>query len=111
MKAAMKPLQTKLPDIPEAEQTPLVKQLLEIIHRQAEELQHLRDEIARLKRHKTKPKIRPSQLENSSKKQAAEGKRPGSEKRSKTAQLEIHETCRIPPESIPPGSTFKDCQE
>ena len=110
MKATMKPLQTKLPDIPEAEQTPLVKQLLEIIHRQAEELQHLRDEIARLKRHKTKPKIRPSQLENSSKKQAAEGKRPGSEKRSKTAQLEIHETCRIPPKSIPPGSTFKDCQ-
>jgi len=58
MKATMKPLQTKLPDIPEAEQTPLVKQLLEIIHRQAEELQHFRDEIARLKRHKTKPKIR-----------------------------------------------------
>ena len=111
MKATMKPPQTKLPDIPEAEQTPLVKQLLEIIHHQAEELQHLKDEIARLKRHKTKPKIRPSQLENSSKEQAAEGKRPGSEKRSKTAQLEIHETCRIPPESIPPGSTFKDCQE
>jgi hypothetical protein len=107
-----------IPRIPEEEKTGLVSELLDIIERQLavirykeELIQQLRDEIARLKGEKPKPQIRPSQLEKrASKKGSSSDKRPGSEKRSKTAKLIIHETIRIAPRSIPPGSVFKGYQ-
>jgi hypothetical protein len=34
-------------------------------------------------------------------------KRPGSAKRDKTRNLEIHETVKVKPENLPSGSTFK----
>ena len=37
---------------------------------------------------------------------SAEGKRPGSDKRSKTAELPIHEEIPLPPKDLPPGSTL-----
>ena len=59
-----------LPDIPDAECTPLVVQLLAIIHVQHERIQQLdervhqlEDEIARLKGLKARPRIAPSTLE------------------------------------------------
>ena len=109
----------QIPEIPEEEKTPTVLQLLEIIEQisvtvllQAEEIQLLKDEIARLKGQKPKPNIRPSKLENDrkKKKKSSSGKRPGSQKREKTAQLVIHEDIRVPPESIPQGSMFKGVQ-
>jgi len=61
----------QLPDIPEAAQTPLVKELLGIIAQLAEKVrQHeetiaqLRDEIAVLKGEKKRPQFKPSQLDN-----------------------------------------------
>jgi hypothetical protein len=57
---------TRLPKIPKEQITPLVAELLEIIQLQMEEIQLLRDEIARLKNQKPKPKIKPSRLEKSS---------------------------------------------
>ncbi len=98
--------------ISEEEKTPLVIQLLEIIRQQAEEIQRLKDEIARLKGHPGRPKIRPSRLEHPND-EAKEGegetgtRRPGSAKRRKTEELDIHETRQIAPEEIPEGSTFK----
>ncbi len=60
----------QIPKIPEEEKTPIILRLLEIIEQQsetiilqAEEIQQLKDEIARLKGQKPKPKIRPSRLE------------------------------------------------
>jgi hypothetical protein len=110
----------EIPKIPEEEKTPIVLQLLGIIEQisvanllQAEEIQLLKDEIARLKGQKPKPNIRPSTLEKAPKNQEKEdssGKRPGSNKRSKTAEIIIHETIPIAPEWIPPGSTFKEYQ-
>jgi len=74
---------------------------------QKEHIQTLRDEIARLKGHKPRPKIRPSALEPGSKK-SQDSKRPGSAKRSKTAEIKIHETIDVPPkEEKPEGSRFK----
>ncbi len=52
-----------VPKIPEQERTPVVAELLEIIGRMQEELQKLKDEIARLKGQKPKPKIKPSNME------------------------------------------------
>src|SRR6266545_2111895 len=97
-----------LPEIPEADDTPLVRQLLAIICAQQERLQQLEDEIARLKGLKTRPVITPSRLETPPRKPLAPGrKRPGSDKRSKTAQLTIttEEVVRVVDK--PPGSTFK----
>ena len=54
----------KLPEIPEADDTPLLRQLLEIVRSQHERIQQLEDEIARLKGLKTRPVIAPSRLES-----------------------------------------------
>jgi uncharacterized small protein (DUF1192 family) len=110
----------QIPCIPEEEKTPIVLQLIEIIeqilvvnHQQSEQIQLLKDEIARLKGQKPKPNIKPSKLESLFKdkeKKDSSGKRPGSDKRSKTAEIIIHDTIPIAPEYIPPGSTFKEHQ-
>ena len=52
-----------IPDIPADQRTPAVVQLLELCHRQQEQIQALRDEVARLKGQKPKPVIKPSALE------------------------------------------------
>lgn len=109
----------ELPDIPEAEQTPLVKELVglietlsETVGQQAEEIKRLRDEVAVLKGQKKRPRFKPSQLDQKAgqgDKDSSEGKkRPGSAKRSKTAELTIHEAQVIAPrEAVPAGSRFK----
>ena len=101
----------RLPDISENEITPLIAALLEIIQQQSEAIQFLRDEIARLKGEKGRPTIRPSRLEKPSgagnEDEKSSGKRPGSEKVSKTKDLEIHETKVIAANLVPEGSVFK----
>jgi hypothetical protein len=85
----------------------VVASLKETIAGQRELIQALRDEIARLKGQKPKPRIRPSAL-NDKPKPSKDGKRPGSAKRSKTSQLVIHDTVVVAPEEdIPDGSRFK----
>ena len=104
--------------IAEGEKTAVVSALLEIVEQQSvtiqqliEQIQHLKDEIARLKGQKPKPNIRPSKLEKDCKeKKSSSGKRPGSQKREKTANLIINNEIRVPPESIPSGSIFKGYQ-
>jgi len=110
----------QIPKIPKEENTLIISQLLEvteqqsvIIQLQVEEIQKLKDEIARLKGQKPKPKIRPSKLEKDTKgqkKKDTSGKRPGSNKRNKTADLIIHKQIPVPPEAIPPNSIFKGYQ-
>ena len=111
----------KLPDIPEEEQTPLVKgllgiieQLSELVQRQEEEIGLLKDEIAVLKGEKKRPRFKPSKLDQEAGKEAdgqekrAAGKRAGSNKRAKTTRLQIHEERVIAlPEDVPEGSRFK----
>jgi uncharacterized small protein (DUF1192 family) len=53
----------KASTILEDEKTPLVLRLLAVIEQQAEQIQQLKDEIARLKNHPRKPDIKPSSLE------------------------------------------------
>jgi hypothetical protein len=88
----------------------LVLTLLELIHAQASLIAQLQDEITRLKGLKTRPTLRPNTLEKSPPPSSAHGRRRGA-RRSKTAQLTIHETCVIAPGDLPPGSTFKGYQD
>ena len=69
----------KIDEIPVEEQTSWVLTLLECINALAEENQALRDEIARLKGEKPRPKIKPSSLEGNHKKTESSEKRPGSQ--------------------------------
>lgn len=92
--------------------------MAETIHRQAETIQQLRDEIAVLKGEKPKPTFKPSGMEKQTDPNVTDGrdgdgdgeskgKRPGSAKRHKTQDLIIHEECPIPPRDVPAGARFK----
>ena len=101
----------QIKNIPESEKTPLVIMLLEIIQQQAEEIQHLKDEIARLKGQKPKPKIKPSNLDKKTDKPNKNQKKRKRKKRAKTKNIEIHEVRKLHPENRPHGSIFIDYQD
>lgn len=109
----------KIPQFSTEDQTPQVKQLLSIIEQQqimlnqlAEEIEALKEEIKRLKGHKGRPKIRPSQMDKNQTAESTGGnKRPGSNKRNKTANLKIHEEKKIKVENVPEGSVHKGHQD
>ena len=98
-----------LPDIPESECTPLVRQLLDIVRHLQDHIQELEDEILRLKGLKTRPLIAPSPLEPPPRDPGQ--KRPGSAKRLKTAQLTITEETVVQLAHPPPGSIFKGYED
>ncbi len=109
-------MKMELPEIPAEERTPLVESLLAIIRvlqdrmQQLEEtVRQLRDEIARLKGQKARPDIKPSRLESAPPKTAGQqgGKRPGSAKRPKTAELHIDHEVPLHPQGLPVGATFR----
>ncbi len=108
-----------LPDIPDAECTPLVRQLLDVIYLQQERIQQLEervqqleDEIARLKGLKTRPRIAPSTLEKTPRPpREPDAKRPGSDKRSKTAELIITTEKVVPLVDKPHGSILKGYED
>lgn len=110
----------KVPEIPEAERTPLVEALLAIVgqqqahlHRQAKRIAQLEDELRQLKGGSKRPQLKPSSLEGGD--QAAPGQEPegegkkrrGKPARRKTEELTIHDTKRIEVEAVPAGSQFK----
>jgi len=103
-----KPIQVAGIEVPAEERTPLVDRLLRLVEEQRVEIRALRDEIARLKGLPRRPSIRPSTLNaphpDPSHKKKRRGKRPGSAKRRKTVELEIHETIPLPLEGLPEGT-------
>ena len=105
----------KLPDIPPDQRTPLVEALLaftrQVMDRVAvleATVQRLQDENAQLKGQKPRPVIKPSVLETPANPQDKPGgKRPGSAKRPKTAELHIHQEVPLRLDDPPVGSTFR----
>ena len=95
-------------EVPAEERTPLVDHLLRVIAELQAKNRQLRDEIDRLKGLPRRPMIRPSTLNaphpDPSHKKKRRGKRPGSAKRQKTAELTIHETIPVPLEGLPEGT-------
>ena len=119
-----------IPEIPEIgadQQTPVVSRLLEIVELQAqairqlqeqvqqqhELIQQLRDEIAILKGQKPRPTISPSRLEQPADAPTLGKKQDRSrwKKRSKKAELVIHETLPLRVPNPPPGSTSHGYEE
>lgn len=111
-----------LPDIPPDQQTPLVQSLVGIIEGLAEIVSHheetidvLKDEIQVLKGEKTRPRFKPSKMdeqteppEDKNNKPDSPPKRAGSAKAHKTSSLRIDEVIVIPPNlKVPTGSRFK----
>ncbi|WP_430015778.1 hypothetical protein ACQY1Z_10475 [Microcystis aeruginosa FBCC-A68] len=119
-------------EIPETERTPLVNWLLnlvaeqkQVIENQEKTIADLERKVARLekqvkgldeelkaaKKLKSRPKIKPSTL-NQEKKTPKEGeKRAGSEKRSKKTSFVPDEERLIEPEELPEGATFNGYRE
>ena len=101
-----------LPDIPESESTPLVRQLLDLVGHLQNRIQELEDELLRFKGLKTRPIIAPSPLEALPRPPREHGqKRPGSAKRPKTSQLVITEDVLVPLPEQPAGSVFKGYED
>ena len=113
-----------IPDIPEQDQTAAVKVLLALaeqfaqqIQLQTEEIARLKDEINILKGEKKRPVFKPSKLDkqtdkqNQAKDSDQKSSKPPKKKRakkSKTAQLTIHQDKVIKPAApIPEGYRFK----
>jgi hypothetical protein len=102
----------QLPEIPEAEFTPLVRLLVDIIHHQQERIEQLEDQIVRLKGLTTRPQIAPSTLEQPPRPpRPPDAKRPGSAKRSKTDQLTITRQVILKLPEVPPGAVFKGYED
>jgi Transposase IS66 family len=113
-------MKLELPPIPPEQHSPLVQSLWALIqqlldrNQQLEEtVLQLRDEIALVKGQKPRPQIQPSSL-TSATPPSQEGsqrekphKRPGSEKRSKNAELTIHRKVTLHIDDLPPGALFK----
>jgi hypothetical protein len=109
-----------MPAIPDSERTPLVIALLGVIEglaarvqQQDEEIALPKDEIRILKGGKKRPHFKPSKMDKQTEEiRRAEGadkdqRRAGSDKRSKTAELVIHDEQIIEPKRrIPKGSRF-----
>ena len=118
----MKKPRFSIPPIPEAERTPLVTLLLgliedlaERVQKQDEEIAQLKDEVRVLKGQKKRPQFKSSKMDEQTDPDQSEGKtaeedgrRPGSDKRSKNAELVVHDEKIIKPQGrIPKGSRFK----
>ena len=103
-----------LKKIPESDlKNPIVVLLMEIIRKQSEEIQLLKDEIARLKGNKPRPQIKPSTLEESVHPESSNKERPARKKRevSKTKTLEILEEQILKADDVPEGSEFKGYED
>jgi Transposase IS66 family len=79
----------------------LIAALREASHQQREEIQTLRDEVARLQKQKTKPNLSPSALNDK------KGKKRGKRKHKHKAPRPVDQTVVVKAEQVPEGSRFK----
>ena len=110
----MDSLKPQLPKISNKDRTPLVDVLLELLAWQQVQIDKLEQEILKLKGETTKPKIKPSKMDEDFAEDDEENgddsdksKKDKGPKRSKTEHLKIDATIDIQPDNIPAGSIHK----
>jgi hypothetical protein len=102
----------KLPQVSQAELTPLVAKLLEMVQDLAHRVQLQTEEIAVLKKQKKRPKIRPSQMDDhtgggDSGHTGLPRSRPAKTRRKQTQDLEIHHNEVVKVEGVQADWSFK----
>lgn len=97
----------QLPDIPEDQKTPLVQTLLRFIQEQAEEIALLKDEIAKLKGQKPRPKLPKSKTADDAKNKSKHQGAGNDSQCARSRKLSRKEQRVIEPVNIPVGSSFK----
>jgi hypothetical protein len=109
-------MKIELPEIRPEERTPVVEALLEIIRQLADRVaeleaanQELRDENAKLKGQKPRPKISPSMLTTPGQTNdgTGKGRRRGKPTRPRNSQLTIHHTVPLLAIELPEGATLR----
>jgi len=95
-------------NIPENENTPLVKRLVELINEQSKKIIYLEQELLKLKNETIRPKIKPSKLNDSDNKDDDKPKKRKSTKgvKKNKKSIEIHEEKIIQPDNIPEDAIF-----
>jgi len=106
----------ELPHISDADRTPLVDVLLELLAWQQKRMDELEQEILKLKGETTRPTIKPSKMDkgaadDGNEDNSAASKQKKGPKRSKTEHLKINATVTVEPDKIPDGSRFKGFRE
>src|SRR5208283_599380 len=89
----------------------LLMQALEKVARLEKENAELREEIARLKGLKGRPKLKPSGMEKAAEAGAAKGSRKKGRRGAKRTRLSISETRIGKPDSLPEGARFKGYED
>ncbi len=93
-------------DIPENKKTPLVIALLEVINEQAKKIEALEQEILKLKKETTKPKIKPSKLNDENKDDKKPKRKSTKDTLKRKKNIEIHEEKKVEPKDIPADAKF-----
>jgi Transposase IS66 family len=88
------------------EQQQTIEKLEGQLKRQQERIEQLETELRTRKKLKGKPKISPSQLNKGFKPEPSDGKRAGSDKRSKKENFEVDEERIVEPPAIPDNAEF-----
>jgi len=105
-------IKPKLPSLSEADHTPLIDTLLDLINWQSERIEQLEDEIQKLKKETRKPKYKPSKMDSKTEpKGKSSKKKKKGPKRKKKQNLKIHEEKIIELDDIPEGSHAKGYQD
>jgi len=110
----MDSVKPQLPNISNEDRTPLIDVLLELLAWQQKQIDQLEQEILKLKGETTKPKIKPSKMDevpandgDGNGDDSDTSKKNKGPKRSKTEHLKINATVDIQPDKIPAGSTLR----
>ncbi len=105
----MSPLKPNFPDIPEAEHTPVIDALLELLKWQSDRIEQLEDEIQRLKQETRKPTFESTKMDENTEPEEknADNKQKKGPKRNMTQDLEIHEEQILEPDFLTAGARFK----
>jgi len=104
-------MKMQLPDIPEDQKTPLIQILLRIIQEQSEQIALLKDEVAKLKGQKTRPKLPKSKTADDAKNKSKHQDSENGSQCTRSRKVPRKEQRVIEPDNLPIGSIFKGYED